>query len=234
MNRVIKDFITTYEKLLKTIEINKSPTPADLYKLDKYWQMQATLQKELLQLGEFEIALLGQQFQDTFFDVYNSIDLPIGAEAYKTISKEGANQLINAVWVADGKSWSDRVWDNTNKLQQTLNDNLLDCVIAGSKTSHLKKLLINDFGVSYGKAERLVRTELAHIQTLSAKQRYEDYGLTYYEILGNEDDSCGHSGVDCHQMNGKIFRYAEMKVGVNAPPFHPNCKCCIIPVVQTT
>jgi SPP1 gp7 family putative phage head morphogenesis protein len=73
---------------------------------------------------------------------------------------------------------------------------------------------------------------MAHIQTQAAKQRYQDYGLTEYEILGNDDDSCGGGKVDCHELNGKKFKYSEMVVGKNAPPFHPNCKCCIVPVVE--
>ena len=33
----IDSFEATYDKLLTTIEKGKEPTPADLYKLDKYW-----------------------------------------------------------------------------------------------------------------------------------------------------------------------------------------------------
>ena len=37
MKRVITDFENTYNKLLTTVGEGKEPTPADLYKLDKYW-----------------------------------------------------------------------------------------------------------------------------------------------------------------------------------------------------
>lgn len=37
MKRIISDFEATYNKLLATVEEGKQPTPADLYKLDKYW-----------------------------------------------------------------------------------------------------------------------------------------------------------------------------------------------------
>ena len=36
---VIEDFINTYNHLLNSIEEGRQPTPADLYKLEKYWQM---------------------------------------------------------------------------------------------------------------------------------------------------------------------------------------------------
>ena len=228
--RVIADFEATHNKLLATIADGREATPADLYKLDKYWQAQGQLRRELQKLGDREIKLLSEAFEANFFEVYYSIEFP-DTTPYSTVDLSMARQLINGIWCADGKSWSQRIWDNTNRLSQTLNDELLNIVISGKKTTELKNKLQERFGVSYNRANSLVRTEVAHIQTQAAKQRYQDYGLKYYEILGNDDDTCGNHSVDCHNMDGKKFLYTEMVAGVNAPPFHPNCKCSIIPVV---
>lgn len=224
-------FEQTYQHILDSIEDGREPTPADLFKLDRYWMMQRQIRRELYTLGDLEIDLLSRRFERNFFDVYNSFSIS-GRNTYSTISKEAARQMINSVWCADGKTWSERVWGNVAYLQETLNEGLIDCVVNGRKTTDLKKILQERFDVSYSRADMLVRTEMAHIQTQAAKQRYEDYGLEEYEILGNEDDTCHHKGVDCHKMDGKRFRYDEMREGVNAPPFHPNCKCCIVPVVD--
>lgn len=231
MKKVLDDFENTYNKLLLSIDEGKQPTPADLYKLDKYWQTQAQLRKELTALGDKQLSLLSKQFEVNFFEVYYSFALP-STDAFATISAEAALGMINQVWAADGKPWSSRVWENISRLQETLNEGLIDCVVAGRKTTELKNILQERFGVSYSRANTLVRTEMAHIQTMAAQQRYKDYGLEYYEILGNDDDSCGNHSVDCHALDGKRFSYAEMKIGKNAPPFHPNCKCCIVPVID--
>lgn len=231
MEKVLDDFEQTYIKLLSTMDEGNNPTPADLYKLDKYWQMQAQLRTELKKLGDREAVLLSKQFEEHFFEIYYSYAIP-GEATYSSISVEAANEMINAIWCADGKTWSNRIWDNVNLLQEQLNEGLIDCVVAGKKTSQLKKQLMERFGVSLSRADTLIRTEMAHIQTQAAKKRYEDYGLKEYEILGNDDDTCGNHGVDCHELDGKRFLYAEMVAGKNAPPFHPNCKCCIIPVVE--
>lgn len=231
MKKVLDDFENTYNKLLLSIDEGKEPTPADLYKLDKYWQTQARLRKELTALGDKQLSLLSKQFEINFFEVYYSFAIP-SSDAFTSISVEAALGMINQVWAADGKAWSSRVWENINRLQETLNEGLIDCVVAGRKTTELKNILQERFGVSYSRANTLVRTEMAHIQTMAAQQRYKDYGLSEYEILGNDDDSCGNHGVDCHALNGKRFSYAEMKIGKNAPPFHPNCKCCIVPVID--
>lgn len=228
--RVIDDFTYTYEKLLATIETGKEPTPADLYKLDKYWELQAQLRQELRKLGEKEVSLLTKEFELNYFEVYHSLEIK-GMKVFSTLDKGAVKQMINSAWLSDGKVFSQRIWENTEKLAATLNEKLVECVATGKKTTELKNLLQERFNVSYSRADTLVRTEIAHIQTLAAAQRYKDYGLDYYEILGNEDDSCGNHGIDCHKLDGKKFKYSEMVEGVNAPPFHPNCKCSIVPVI---
>lgn len=229
--RVIKDFESTYNKLLATVEAGKEPTPADLYKLDKYWQAQAQMRYELQKLGDKEISLLTKQFEINFFDIYYSIELPDNT-LFNTVDSAAAQQLINGIWCADGKSWSQRIWDNLERLAETLNEEMIHIVASGKKNTELTNILQERFGVSYSRASTLVRTEVAHIQTVAAKQRYQDYGIEQYEILGNDDDTCGNHSVDCHKMDGKKFYYNEMEIGRNAPPFHPNCKCCIVPVVN--
>ena len=229
--KAMADFESVYNKILEQQLAGEQVTPAHLYKLDTYWQMQAQLRQELRKLGEKQIALLTKEFEVAFFEVYYSI-APEGMKAFNTIDTAAAQQMINAIWLADGKTFSQRVWDNTEKLLEGLNEQLILTVTTGKKTTDLKNMLQERFGVSYSRANTLVRTELTHIQTVAAKQRYQDYGLEYYEILGNDDDSCGNHSVDCHEMDGKRFLYTEMNVGVNAPPFHPNCKCSIIPVID--
>lgn len=230
--KVIKEFESTYEKIVAQAEADKEITPALLYKLNSYWEMNGQIRAELRKLGEKEVALLTKEFEAHFFDIYYAI-APEGMTAFNTINQDAARQLINAVWLADGKTFSQRVWGNVEGLVESLNEQLIYVVATGKKTTELKQLLQDRFGVSYSKANTLVRTELAHVQTVAAKQRYQDYGLKEYEILGNEDDDCGNHSPDCHKMDGKKFLYAEMVIGKNAPPFHPNCRCSIIPVVET-
>ena len=77
---VLDDFEKTYNKLLLSMDEGKEPTPADLYKLDKYWQMQGQLAAELKKLGDLEAAMLSKSFETHFFEVYYSFGIP-GAKA---------------------------------------------------------------------------------------------------------------------------------------------------------
>ena len=227
MKKVISDFEATYDKLKASKD---EPTPADLYKLDRYWQMQAQLKEEAQKLGDKEVELLSKSFENEWNEIYKASALPSDT-AFSTISKDNAKAMVNTVWCADGKNFSQRVWGKTDKLVERLNESLVHCVITGKKTTELRQMLQREFNVSRNSANRIIRTEIAYIQTQAAAQRYKDHGRKYYEYLGREENDCGHSP-DCHALNGKKFLLTEMEVGVNAPPMHPNCRCCIAPVLD--
>lgn len=222
--RVIRDFEAVYDKILNQVEDGKEPTPADLYKLDKYWEAQAQMHRELEKLGNREIKLLSAAFETNFFEVYYGLALP-GEAAFNKVDTEVVNQLINGIWVADGKQWSQRVWDNTERLAQTLNEELVHIVATGKKNTELKNILQERFSVSYHRAETLVRTEVAHIQTEAAKKRYQDYGIEYVEVLVDPDErTCDL----CKALIGKRWKTTETP----PLPVHPNERCCLVPVIN--
>lgn len=223
MRSIVADMESTFDKLMANMEDGKEPTPADLYKLDKYWQMQGQLKHELERLGEKEIQLLLKNFIEAFELVYGAT-LP-KAGAWGKIDTQVAHQMVNHIWCADGKSWSQRIWGKIEYLQETLNENLIACVVGGKKTTELKNLLQERFAVSYSQADALVRTEIAHIQTQAAQKRYEDTGIQMVEVWADYDerrcDVCGK----LHKQRFPIN--AQMPI-----PAHPRCRCCIVPVIE--
>ena len=221
--KIIGQFEQTYNKVISSIAEGRNPTPADLYKLDAYWKMEAQVRKELTKLGDKQTELLGKKFMEEWENIYRGIaikdDLFFGE-----IDTQVAQQMINSVWCADGKTWSNRVWDNVGNLQATLNENLIDCLVAGRKTSELKKGLQERFEVSFNQADTLVRTEMAHIQTQASKERYKSAGVTEVEVWADYDERrceiCGELHRTKHDINGAM-----------PVPAHPNCRCCIVPVI---
>lgn len=224
MRSVTDRFQKVYNKLQRGADGGIAPTPADLYKLDSYWQMQAQLRNELQKLGDRQMVLFSKRFEVQFMNIYNSIAIK-NSTLFNKVDASAAKQMISQIWCADGKSWSERIWNNTDKLQQMLNDNLIDCVVTGKPVNQLRELLIERFNVSYRAAEAVAQTELAHIQTVAAQQRYKDYGIQYVQVWADYDerrcDKCG----DLHEQ--------KYPVGAAMPiPAHPRCRCCIVPVVD--
>lgn len=224
IKQTINDFEHVYDKLLATLDKGKQPTPADLYKLQRYWDMEKQLEKRLTRLGRKQIALLTKSFKVQFWDIYKALNLP-NIESFSTIDDLAVQQLINQIWCADGKSWSTRIWENTSLLKSTLMEGLQHSVVTGKSTSQLKQILQERFNVSYGRADALVRTELAHIQTQAAQQRYKDYGLEEMEVWVDEDE---RTCPICKPHEGERYPI-NSKVPV---PFHPRCRCCMIPVIK--
>lgn len=225
MKRTIANFENTYNKILAQTAEGKKPTPADLYKLDSYWKMQGQLKNELQKLGDKQISLFSKIFELHYFDVYYSIAIPGKDKAFSTANKGIANQLINSIWVADGKTFSQRVWGNIELLVDTLNEELVHCVVTGQTTSQLKKFLQERFSVSYERADALAKTEVAHIQTQAAKQRYKDYGIQRVQIWADKDERRCEV---CGKLHKKIYSIDEA-VPI---PAHPRCRCNIVPVVE--
>lgn len=221
---VVGQFEKTYDKLLLSISEGRAPTPADLYKLDTYWQMQGQIQKELQKLGDYQLELFNKNFIEQYQNIYKAIAFKDNA-FFGEISRETAQQMINQIWCADGKTWSDRVWNNLSYLRETLNEGLLDCVLTGKKTTELKNILQERFNVSYNNADMIVRTEMAQIQTQAARQRYEDSGVQEVEILADKDER------RC-EICGKLHK-KRFPIGAAVPiPAHPRCRCCIVPVID--
>lgn len=224
MKQIIADFEATYDRLLATVEEGKEATPADLYKLDKYWQLQAQTRARLQKLGEKQVVALSKAFETNFFEVYYGLEIE-GMEAFTTLDKAAVKQVVNQIWVADGKNFSQRVWDNVERLRETLEEGLIHTVATGKKTTELKEILQERFGVSYRRADTLVRTELTHIQTQAAQKRYEDYGIQYVEVLVDPD---ARTCDKCKALIGKRFPITA------APPLpvHPNERCCVVPIIE--
>lgn len=230
MNKVISDFEATYAKVVEARAEGKEVTPAWLYQLDRYWQLQTQLKEEAKKLGDKEIAIMSEKFAEEWNDVYKVTAVP-SETAFSTVSTVNAQQMLNAVWCADGKTFSDRVWKNTERLVETLNEELVHCVVTGKKTTELRDKLVERFNVSRRQAQTLVRTEISHIQTAALVQKWKEYGVDKVKFLGRESGGCNHDP-SCTELNGKIIDVDKLKYGENCPPIHPNCKCTLRAVID--
>jgi SPP1 gp7 family putative phage head morphogenesis protein len=224
MENVIADFEKTYNKLFLDVKEGIKPTPADLYNLDRYWQMQNKLKEELTKLGNKQAAVMSKNFTEQYMSIYNYFAIHSDL-AFSSISTEAAQKVIEQIWCADGKSWSERIWKNIDHLQQTLNDGLVECVVGGKSGDVLKNRLMERFNVSFSNATSIVETELSHIQTQAARQRYLDNGITKVQFWAEKDKKRCKV---CAELHKKIYLVTDtMPV-----PVHPRCRCCILPVIE--
>lgn len=139
---------------------------------------------------------------------------------------KAANAIVNASF--RNGTFSDRIWQYQDIMRQDLGKLLQTGLIRGKNpraiAKDLKKYWYGKDPVTGGGAkycmERLMRTELARVQTEAQKQSFQSNGFDMYEFIVN-----GGCCPVCQGLSGKHFRVDKMMPGENAPPMHPNCRC---------
>ena len=129
-----------------------------------------------------------------------------------------ANAIVNASF--HNANFSDRIWLYQDLMKADVSKLLQSGLIQGKNPRVLASELRKTFNVSTFNAERLMRTELARVQTEAQKQSFERNGFEEYEFIVN-----GGCCPICQALSGKHFKVEKMMPGENAPPMHPNCRC---------
>ncbi len=142
----------------------------------------------------------------------------------KTITNNAktAEAIVNGSF--KGATFSERIWLHQDLMKADL-DKMLQQGLIGGKNARaickdLEKYLVGEAktgkkGAKYY-TERLMRTELARVQTEAQKKSFERDGFTEYEFLANS----GCCDI-CKANDGKVFDVKKMLPGENAAPMHP-------------
>ena len=140
-------------------------------------------------------------------------------------SKVSADSIVYANF--NGATWPGRHWTRQNELREIVKKGVADTVLRGRGTNVLINNLRKEFDVSYGYARRLTVTESARVYSEAQKANYEANGVEWFEVM-TELKACKI----CQPFNGKTAKVSELVPALNAPPFHPNCRCTTVPVFR--
>lgn len=124
-----------------------------------------------------------------------------------------------------GKNYSKRIWDNTDKLSETLKSELIQGFIAGKTQREMSKVIMDRFNAGAFDAKRLVRTEGCYIANEMQMQAYDECGIEKYMYVATLDL---RTSPICASLDGKIFNVKDGQPGVNMPPMHPFCRSTTI------
>lgn len=203
-----------YGKILNQDKITRS-------ELWNYKHYQA-LRQDILQQCE---GLAVEQLSITQQALDKVVDTVLGTEWKENSPTRIFNQkqlkyYLNENW--SGESYSNRIYHNCNQLAVKLQEEIGDMVVLGKSPEAVKAAIMQECGVSYKVANRLIRTEASYTFNQANIQRYENMGAKKVEILV-EDDACD----ECLELSGVEFDFLEAPI----IPLHPNCRCCYLPVV---
>lgn len=143
-----------------------------------------------------------------------------------SIDQNAINTVLSKPWAPDGYNFSERIWNNKEKLLSELNTVMTQNIMTGAGPQKAIDTLAKKMNTSRSNAGRLVMTESAYFSSLGRQQCFKDLGVEKYEIVATLD---GRTSEICRHLDGKVFDIDDYKPGTNAPPMHCWCRSCIVP-----
>lgn len=172
-------------------------------------------------------SLMKQIYSDGYYHTAFEIQKGFGVGwGVASIDQNRLEKIISKPWAADGKNFSDRIWQNKTKLTNELHTELTQMCMLGKPPDTAIKNIAKSMNTSKVNAGRLVMTESAYFASAAQKDSFEDLDVEQFEIVATLDS---HTSEICQEMDGKVFPMKDYEPGVTAPPFHVWCRSTTVP-----
>ena len=201
---------------------NLMPVRESIYRLDRLQGLQYSVF-----MTEAEIAGYTNDQIQTYLTRLSQQGLNYGMEAlgfgknFYTLNSDVVRQFVDVPW-CNGENFSTRIWNDTQKLAQYLNQDMAQGFARGDSYEKLVKNLRQRFGrVNRRDAYRLVFTEGTYVMGESTMQPFMN-DFEYYRLSPVHDyKTCPI----CRSLAAQTFEIRNRQTGVNFPPIHPWCRC---------
>jgi SPP1 gp7 family putative phage head morphogenesis protein len=120
-----------------------------------------------------------------------------------------------------GSNYSKRVWKNTKKLAESLEEVITQGLMTGQSIRDMELALEARVVSERYKINRIIRTEVNHCCNQGTLMSYKAAGTLRYIYLATLDM---RTSSICRSLDKEVFFVSKAKVGVNFPPMHPNCR----------
>lgn len=231
MEEYLSQIKGTEDKAL-LLELNTLTMRSRINRLEAL-QAEILAQSAIIASKEEEVigSFLSDSIEDTYYkNVYDeykdknpeALDL---MDKHKVgISRNQVKKVLELPW--SGANYSQNIWNNSYFIAKRAQVMVAKNIIAGRSIENLSR----DFAKVYGKqyysnAKRLIRTETAYVKGQADVLTYEKLGVEEYELLATLDN---RTSSICQEKDGKHYPVDDIQVGINYPPFHPNCRTTTI------
>lgn len=203
-------------------------TPAYQARIRRLQELQDQIDHMMTDVYELDKKAQTDHYVNTGADSYYrgiyDVQRQIGFQfAFSHIDQKAFDRLLKSKW--SGKNYSDRIWDNTRQVAQSVKDELLLELMTGKKLDDCAEAIQNRFQVGAFESRRLIRTESNFVSGQMQQQAYKECGSDYYEYVATLDSKTDE---ECGRLDGKRFSVKDAKPGVNMNPMHPFCRCTTI------
>ncbi|MEJ6459063.1 minor capsid protein [Fusobacterium polymorphum] len=228
----LHSYMKEYKNLLKTapldaqklyLEIETLSAKSRISRLDSLKaQIDMEFTKLIFGVEDSAKNALTSVYRDTFIEVTK--DLGINA----IVSRDKIKTVLDRPW--SGANFSQRIWSNTDKLAQTVKQEIVNGMIQGINLQTMAKRVSERFETAKkNDVERLLRTEVNYTLNQATLDGYKEAGIEKYEFSATLDSRTSQI---CSELHGEVFEIKKIAVGLNYPPMHPRCRSTTIPIVD--
>lgn len=251
--------LTEAKRLLTTNELEEFRWSVDEYikyakenSIDPLWTKQlenASLRYRISRLEAMKIAMQNQAevlmgheadalsrlmeniYTESYYRTAHMIQTGLGVgSSFAKIDSARVAKVLAKPWVADGLNFSERIWGKHRpELIYRLHTGLTQSIIRGDDPQKLVNKIAKEFDVSKGKASNLVFTESAYFGNVAQQECYSELDVEYQEFCATLDLKTSEI---CQEMDGRVFKSSDIKIGENAPPLHCRCRSCMVPYFE--
>lgn len=199
------------------------PVRESIYKLDRLQGLQESVRLQQMRIGAQEEELIREHLVRTAYRGANASAEAMGfGSAFYSMNEDIVKKFVDVPW-SDGKSFSERIWENKEKLTNFLNKDIAQGMARGDSYANLTKHLMERMGdVSRRDAYRLIYTEGTYVHAEASITPFEE-DFEYYKLstVGDRKVCSICKGLE----DAEPVPISKRVPGENFPPLHPWCRC---------
>lgn len=228
--------ISSYEELIALLKRNNAPTelidylsrPGQKHKYQKLIESINNINTAIDKLTQSQELLTTKALMEVSKDSYYRSIYEIQKHtslgfSFNEWDEELFNKFAKSKW--SGENYSKRIWNNRDKLAETVKNEILQGFIAGKTQNEMYDVIISHFATSNFNARRLIRTESCYAANEMEMQSYAECDIESYIFVATLDLKTSDV---CASLDGQVFRVKDAMPGKNMPPMHPWCRSTTI------
>ena len=213
----LHDYIKEYKNLLKTapldaqklyLEIETLSAKSRISRLDS---LKAQVDMEMVKLIFGVEDSAKNALTSIYRDTYTEVTKDLGINAI--VSRDKIKTVLDRPW--SGANFSERLWTNTDKLAQTVKQEIVNGMIQGINLQTMTKRVSERFETAKkNDVERLLRTEVNYSLNQATLASYIEAGIEKYEFIAVLDSRTSQI---CSELHGEM---------------HPRCRSTTKPIID--
>lgn len=171
-DRLISDFMHVYEEMLSTLGGKQKSAPADLYKLNSYWELQKNTRETLQTLGEEINTQINEQLHQVYVEIYEGCRP--GEERACEVSEKIIQKVIDQARGKAARNNEERIWLNMTLLWDQLFGDLMHYTIKNLSPAKLSLSLEDRFNKTIVALKTSFSDGATHVQVRAVIKRSKD------------------------------------------------------------